>query len=216
MIKTSALLCILTLLIFSCKKEEIEPEVIPQEEIPIETDTISNNYHPLTIGSYWVYEFDNHLPNGTIMDNNIIDTIKVLGDTVLNGESYFVFEKSIPFNSTYFRRLDLGNVVSHNGSLICPADINYSGTHNGHYGISAGDTVYQYWEEFTGALNIQSEFGASYDCPQMTAYHVYTPAFGGMTTADTNYFSAIGMLQRSYGYTNGSRQVGTLVDYHIE
>ena len=67
MIKIPALLCILTLLIFSCKKEEIEPEVLPQEEIPIETDTISNNYHPLTIGSYWVYEFDNHLPNGTII-----------------------------------------------------------------------------------------------------------------------------------------------------
>ncbi len=207
------LFAILVTGIYSCKKEDVETL-----NVVTPTEQISNNYFPMTIGSYWVYEFDMHLANGTIVDNNIIDTIMVIGDTLISGESYFVFETNKPSsNIIYYRRInEIGEVVSQNNQLICPPDNSYSNIYNSHYGFSGLDTTYHYWEEFSGLTEVNNVLVDSYECIQMTAYHQAWPSFGSALIADTNFFSSVGMLQRSYGFLSGSKQVGTLVDYHIE
>ena len=51
----------------------------------------------------------------------------------------------------------------------------------------------------------------------MTAFHESKLDFNyGQIVADTNYYSPVGILQRSYGFSSGAKLVGTLVDYHIE
>lgn len=73
--------------IASCKKDET-PVVkdLPPEYVP--------NYFPLAIGNYWVYE------NFRIRDNQVelmeeLDSIIVIGDTLIRSESYFILDTYI-------------------------------------------------------------------------------------------------------------------------
>ncbi len=215
--KSIVLFNILLLGLYSCKKDSTIHPIVPPETPPVNVGTISNIYFPMSIGSFWVYEFDTHQPNGAIIDNNTIDTVKIIGDTLMNEDTYFVFKSNVPTpNAIYYRRINEGEVVSQSGRLICPANNYYSGLYNSHYGFSDRDTAYHYWEEFSVFEGVNTVFGDTFNGIQMTANHNTWPAFGAILTADTNYFSSIGMLQRSYGYLSGIKLIGTLVDYHIE
>ena len=216
--KTTQLLTILilSLITFSaCKKDEA-PDAEANEPSPVPANT-TNDYYPITVGSYWVYEFDFHTPGGTINDNNVIDTLKVIGDTLIDGEIYFVFNTNRPTqNTNYFRRVNQGEIVSETGILICPPDNSYTGVYNSHYDISGTDTTRHTWEEFSGYELVNTTFGPAYGSIQKTIHHKTWPPLGDNTFADTIYYSPIGILQRSYSYFTGAKQVGTLVDYHLE
>lgn len=71
------------ILISSCKKEE---ETIEQ---PV---TKSIDYTPMTIGNYWVYEnySIDSLGNETTLTQ--IDSVIIDRDTIIGGETYFIFE----------------------------------------------------------------------------------------------------------------------------
>lgn len=197
---------------YSCKKDEVQ--VCDITEGP----AIKNNdYFPVSVGSYWVYEFRTHQATGEISPNSSFDTLKVVGDTLLDGETYFVFNTDKPTDNTvWYRRIDQGEVVSQTGALVCPPDNSYTGIYNDHYDISGTDTVQYYWEEYTGYEMVNTTFGPAYSSIQKTVYHELWPNYGGQTLADTMYYSPIGILQRSYSYFSGGKQVGTLVDYHLE
>ena len=209
---------IVSLSLVSCRKDDIIEDstntITPDYSSDIAV--VPNDFHPLSVGSYWVYEYDTHNPDGTIIDNNTIDTVKIIGDTLIDGYSYAIFTANIPYNNDiYYRRLSVeGEVKSFFGSLVCPPNNSYTGQYNSHYGKSGEDTTYHYWQEFSGYETISTIFG-DYDCIQMTAYHQYWPVLGGDLVADTNYFSSIGMLQKSASYSSGSKLVGTLIGYYI-
>lgn len=199
-----------TLVFTACKKDEVN-----EPEDNQETTITTNDYYPITIGSYWVYEFDLHEANGTIQDNNDIDTLKVTGDTVIDGETYFVFHTDQPSPDTeFYRRINDGEVRSSSGALVCPRDNSYSGIYNEFYATQGSDTTYHQWSEFEGYKTVTTSFGSTYDCIQRTIYNeIYQT---NDTVVDTLYFSPIGILQRSASYFSGAKLVGTLIDYHIE
>lgn len=101
--KIFSLLLIVTVF-SSCKKDKGEPKT----DAPITSaSSLSLTYFPMTIGSYWVYQnvrIDT-LGNETITSTT--DTVKLVGDTIINGNTYFVFNGSawlnIPASMSYYR-----------------------------------------------------------------------------------------------------------------
>ena len=68
-------------IVLSCSKEKSEP--MPAE---------AASYAPLTIGSYWVYShFKINSFTGEEEQLEIVDSVVVVGDTVINSETYSVF-----------------------------------------------------------------------------------------------------------------------------
>jgi len=208
--------------LFACKKDDVEPIFVENECDISVVDTVQepvlveNKYYPMSVGSYWIYEFDAHLYDGTIINNNQIDTIKIIGDTIVNGNLYYIFHSNMPINNlTYLQRNKDGKTLSGTGSLICSADDNNIAIANEHYGSNGQDTVYHFWESFSGYVPIGTAFGTQ-ECIQKLTYHNYWPGFGVGLVTDTSYYSPIGQLQRSFSYSSGLRNVGVLVDYHIE
>jgi len=198
--------------ISSCKKEKA-----PGNETNEEPAITTNEYFPVSVGSYWVYEFDMHPLNGSVNDYNSIDTLKVIGDTLIDDENYFIFKTDRPAaNTIYYRRINQGEVIAPSGDLVCPPDNSYTGIYNDYHAVSGTDTAYYYWEDFTGYETINSSFGSAYSYIQKTVHREYSPSSGGLHTSDTMYYSPIGILQRSYSYFSGGKWVGTLVDYHLE
>jgi hypothetical protein len=103
-------LTILSLAVLSCKKDKITPEPIP-----------SNSYtHVTTTGSYWVYEWYDVDSTGNETPSNVSwkDTIRIVGDTVINGE-VFQHYKGKQFNQfmDYFQRDSSGYVIRPDGKI---------------------------------------------------------------------------------------------------
>lgn len=207
-----AFLITTSITISSCKKEKAS-----DNETNEEPAITTNEYFPVSVGSYWVYEFKVHQATGEINPNSSFDTLKVIGDTLINGESFFVFNTNKPTqNTNYFRRVHQGEVVSETDNLVCPPDNSYTGVYNSYYDISGADTARHSWEEFSGYEMVNTNFGPAYSSIQKTIHHKMWPSLGGNTFADTIYYSPIGILQRSFSFFSGGKQVGTLVDYHLE
>jgi hypothetical protein len=205
----------------ACKKDKVEPvenvncEEKESDSIPIGEEK-ENMFFPLSIGSYWVYEFHTHNQDGTISNINQIDTVKVLGDSIINGENYATFKSNFPGNNVLsFYRNHNGDIIAKNGYLICPFDSTLIPAYNNHYGKIGNDTTYHYWEEFSGYESVATQFG-NFDCIRKSINHNYYPNYGVGLVIDTVYYSPIGILQTSFSYSGGTKTVGTLIDYHIE
>lgn len=197
------------LIIFSCKKENTTA-ANPSPTIPI------NTYFPLSIGNYWVYEFSTHLPDGSIVGTPSIDTLKVVRDTLISDNTYYIIETNKPIpNSQHYRRDSIGFIINNKGIVTLPPSAN-EGLYNFHYGfINGSDTAYAYWEEFQDGYSISNSTG-TYDCMAQLATHEAWPIIGGNTVVDTSYYSTIGIVQRSFSYLSGAKNIGVLMDYHLE
>ena len=201
-----------TLLITSCKKDQIEE---PDPEIAICGGAIIVNANfPMTTGSYWVYEFQTHMPDGSVNPAITMDTVRVVGDTTINGKGYRIFTRNLPMPSEYYLRDSSGYIVNQSGSVFLTPAPDYPQIYNDHYGMIGADTTHHYWDEFPGYESVTNTLG-TFSCIQKTSWHDVWPSFG-MSSADTLYFSSIGQVQRSYSFFSGAKPVGTLVDYHLE
>lgn len=75
------------LLITSCKKD-------PPEEI-INTVGSVKEYFPLTPGSYWIYQqYKKDIGTGDFVASNILDSVYVYQDTVINGNTFTILRAS--------------------------------------------------------------------------------------------------------------------------
>lgn len=202
------LLLFLTLFsLYSCTKKDS----IPQNNVPVQT----NAYFPMAVGNYWVYEFVNKDPEGNIIGNPSIDSIKIVTDTLINEKLFYVFETNKPLPNTRFMRHDsTGYIVDQHGNLKLLPAANEALYHH-HYGYLGNDTAYSYWESFADNINVQSLVG-NYTCLGRLAYHEAWPDFGGITSVDSNLYAPIGQLIRSYSYLSGAKIYGNLIDYSIE
>lgn len=103
---------ILSLAVLSCKKDKIEP-IEPQPANPSYT-------HVKTVGSYWVYDWYDvdSIGNETPLSFNEKDTIRIVGDTTINGKIYQHY-KGKQFNTPaeYYTRDSSGYVINMEGSI---------------------------------------------------------------------------------------------------
>lgn len=208
--KISLTLIASVFLMYACKKNDDGPSTLgPEPEITI------NEFFPMNIGNYWVYEFVQKTPNGDIIGNPSYDTLKIVSDTVINNHTYFLFNTDKPMNGTqYLRRDSLGYIVDIKGDLKLLPSAN-EGIYNFDYFFLNGDTAYSYWEEYIDDFQTDTEIGNFVSLGQL-AKHQAWPSIGGNFTVDSNLYAEIGMIQRSFSFSSGGKLIGSIIDYHLE
>jgi len=106
---------VLLTFIFSCEKEN---------ELITCSSPIDKTYFPLTVGSYWIYQWYrvDTLGNETLLENSI-DTVRIVKDTLIGNYQYAVQEEqysltsSIKFNR-HFLRDSVGYLVNLKGEIL--------------------------------------------------------------------------------------------------
>ena len=101
------------IILFSCSKDA----AIPEGKDFGGTVTPVGPFVPLTVGSFWIYDYFLQDTNGveTYLDR---DTMSIINDTILNGKTYAVFDGSYEYkcnNYTSFRRDSLGYLIDTTG-----------------------------------------------------------------------------------------------------
>jgi len=83
--RRSIVIMMMALFIASCRKEESNPvgPVGGQEKV--------TDYYPLTVGSYWIYEYYTADSTLNFIDQNITDSVYIEKDSICNGNTYAVF-----------------------------------------------------------------------------------------------------------------------------
>lgn len=81
--------------IFSCEKTKDE-----------ETPDAVTDYFPMEIGNFWVYEHYRVDMSGHSTKLPLVDSIVIVSDTIINGNSYYVFE-----GTDYFRKGDNWSIL---------------------------------------------------------------------------------------------------------
>lgn len=177
---------------------------------------ISNDYYPMEVGNYWVFSFVHKNLDGTINGSTSIDTLKILRDTLILGERFFIFHTNKPIPNTQFMRRDSsGYIIDQNGQVKLLPTAN-EGLYHFHYGFIASDTAYAYWEEFHDGISASFQSN-ELSCLGRLAKHQTWPNYGNQTLIDSNLYASFGPLLRSYSYlSSGVKIYGTLEDYHLE
>jgi hypothetical protein len=107
-------LILISICISACKKEDSTPQPQPSGPVP-------GNYTPLTIGSYWVYDWYQVDSSGNSTFMNKTDSMYISGDILIAGYTYAVLEKNffggITINQKYLRD-SLGYLVSDQGVIL--------------------------------------------------------------------------------------------------
>ncbi len=101
------------LFLTACKKEN--PVNIPPEQTP----ALAYEF-PAKEGSYWVYDCYEVDSNGVEISLNTVDSVFILGDTLINGNTYAI-HKGQYFGgsySTYFQRDSMGYIVGNHGNVV--------------------------------------------------------------------------------------------------
>lgn len=70
------------LVFFSCKKDESDDTS--------QNNQTYDNYFPLKIGNYWVYQYNKLDSNGITSPVEMVDSIAVDRDTIIQSKSYFI------------------------------------------------------------------------------------------------------------------------------
>ena len=85
---------------------------------PQDTDPTFNDYFPMSIGSFWVYEYVTKNADGVIIGNPSYDTTKVIGDTLIGSHNYYVLTLNKPMNNTRITLRDsAGYIIDQNGNI---------------------------------------------------------------------------------------------------
>lgn len=103
-----AILLLSTVLFSSCKKDE-----------PTDQNNTALYSLPSKEGSYWVYEWYKVDSNGVETLTGQIDSLFVLGDTVLNGKTYVRYSNhSTAFGIESYQRDSSGYIVNQLGKIL--------------------------------------------------------------------------------------------------
>lgn len=113
--KKMILLVFVAIVAMACQKNESDP---PTPQTP------ETNYYPLTTGSYWVYQKYNVSGDSSESEVSSRDSIIIIGDTLINQNTYKVFENTIILSSgnnqvsLSFVRDSSGYMVDISGGII--------------------------------------------------------------------------------------------------
>lgn len=105
------------------------------------------NYLPLTVGNYWIYENYSVDTLGNETDLSIIDSVIITRDTVINNETYFVFEGThyphyINWDIISIVRDSSGCIINEKGVILFAVD-NFNDILYSRIEIFNGDTIFR-------------------------------------------------------------------------
>ncbi len=196
-------------LFFSCKNDDDATGGPVQQ----------SNYTPLTIGSYWVYDWvrEDTLGNQTMMSQ--VDTMTVVGDTVLNGVEYAVLEGTfLGGPQTKFQRDSIGYLVNSNGAILFDSNnstnLIFSDT------IFAGPSPHVFMEyRMEGVITSVDVPAGIFQCVNYQGTIIPADPNHPHGTRITNQYYAedIGLVRsRMFFFNSPDYIVSRLVAYHIE
>lgn len=98
---------ICALFLLSCKKDKAP------------STPTANTSIPTTVGSYWIYECNDRDVNGVITPMGITDTIRIVGDTLIGGNTFITYEGTFyGYNPTrWYHRDSSGYVINQNSEI---------------------------------------------------------------------------------------------------
>lgn len=192
------------ILIFSCKKENAEVSC----ESPF-----SNSYIPMSVGSYWIYEWYkvDTFGNETLMD--WIDTIRIVKDTVIREQIFFVHEDEN--NIRNFYRDSLGYLVNSEGDIFF-SSTNFTDTL--HRTRNLFFEIYYLME--TGVSEITTDAG-SFECLnyQGAVTSLIINVSWSERKINARYAKGVGKIQSStfdFAFNSSDERQRRLIEYHIE
>jgi hypothetical protein len=114
---------LLTALLPGCRKDSNEVPDPPATGGPGNVQTVYN--FPLTIGSYWIYEQVSLDSNLNVIATGAIDSVFICADTLIHGDTFFVFGSQTTGSQTYLPVFILGSHYLRDsaGYLVDPAGV---------------------------------------------------------------------------------------------
>ncbi len=203
-------LSILLIFIFSCKRETV---------IPTCESGTSNSYFPMSVGSYWVYQWYKVDSSGTeeLMEGKI-DTISIIKDTLIGSSIY----KKIKENNSQifspmviqYRRDSLGYLVDPNNNIYFSSS-NFTDTlriiNNNNfkiiYKMEIPNTPIETPAGIFDCLNFQGEVTP------------FIPVDWSTERINTYYSRGVGKVQESTFYFSSANETQLqrrLIEYNIE
>ena len=195
-------------ILYSCNKNENEsdPVVIPQ----------SSDYTIFNAGSYWVYDWYKIDTLGNETPMNKTDSIYVVGDTIINGNTYRL-NKGTMFGGNQYNFIirDSNNyIVNQQGNILFSAT-NFSDTL---YSDSLSDLVFISYlmADKDSIISVPAGTFETYNC-QGTVTPLFSGYQWGIRYLDNRYAKGTGkVLSSSYYMTQPDDMEQRLVRYHIE
>lgn len=209
--KSTPLLTLAVLFLFSCKDKDDDAKL---------NAVTATDYFPLTVGSYWVYQWYNidNLGNETIRSTK--DSVFVSADTIINGLTYAILQGTEFGNEIKrFYRDSSGFLVDEKGEIPLF-------TIHEEPALLGIDTFYAsnapwFWREYKMAAdaNITVSAGTFENC--LTAETYLNPiepnAENGIRIYPFNYAEGIGLVRhRTSFYYEPLYLESRLISYHIE
>ncbi|MDQ3048848.1 MAG: hypothetical protein M3R27_14955 [Bacteroidota bacterium] len=204
-----AFFCVL-FVFHSCKKKN-DPDDCPTPAV----SPITSSGMPMSVGSYWVYEsttVDTNGVNSPMSGSN--DSCYFSGDTIINGNLFFIYISNYGAWETY-RRDSLGYIVDQKG------DIHYSATNftdTLHTESVPGFFYISYLMADPGApVNVPAGSFACKDFLGTAILYPSTYPWDNPRYLHNYYSPGIGLVKdvRFY-YSNPSSEERRLLRYHIE
>lgn len=191
----------------ACKKDEPDDQAKAAKPI--------DYFYPMKVGSYWIYETLNTQTNAVTLD-----TIKVLGDTIISGRTYYRFNK-LSLNNYIVPEAEY-LLADSSGSIVDPSGFVYEINTGGQDTISNSsgpdyDMVLRTGNRDT-VVNVPAGSFHTLETIMDMYYTNMTPPAGINPRHWYNYTTkGIGSIKSTYFYAaNPDEFVVTLKSYHIE
>lgn len=200
--KYSILALLLIILLLSCSKKDSTP--IGSQEDPRSSGNYNFNN---VIGTYWVYDWVVIDSNQVETPLSITDTITIIGDTIINGLTYSIYNGDyFGGATTRFLRDSSGYIVTSTGQIIASFE------HQAQKQTNSGTLMnqYGYYTLLPLLKTIKTVPAGAYDCSLLvthwymldsTAFNVcgdpeytetiYTDPFVGEVASQRGYMSQI-------------------------
>ena len=204
--KKIILLLFIPSFIVSCRKDV----AIPEGKDFVGTVTQVGPFIPLTVGSFWVYDYF-ILDTGGIETYNGRDTMRIIKDSIINGKTYAVFKGSYEQkcnNCVSLRRDSLDYLVDEKG-IVYFSENNFKDTLANF--SSNGFVLYYKMTHKDSIISVPAGIFSTYDYERVAYFNSDIPRH-----CHYFYSNGIGIVKsqwRYYGPPNYS--VAKLVNYYI-
>ena len=222
--KKFIVLGIVVLAFFSCKKEDAALEPVCETEVTV------NDYMPMKVGNFWVYEHVKIDSNGNESKLGLIDSIRITKKETLRGNEYYVFEGTrqpiINHKGVVHKLRDSSGYLVNSGGNVLMSVVNFTDTIFKYRDPSDSNWVtksYGIMEtertvviEGIGPVRVINAVGHFYHNPKRF------PQAKELEVKFNNYYSkGVGLILDTYFWSHeffnsGSIIERRLVKYHIE
>jgi len=183
------------------------------------------NYLPLKIGNYWIYQYFviDYLGNETELAK--IDSVVIIGDTIINNNRYFIFEgdnHTVPVRNIVDILRDSSGYIVDNHGKIQFSNNNFTDTLNFRFGTCCeNDTIFiiSYTMERpnynvsvpAGTFNVLNYKGTFYSPIDLVPLGFENPFY-----FNTYYADKIGKISQNQIYSERVLHDKRLIRYHIQ